>query len=779
MNENENDFTSSVVSAIENATAFANNKRYQYITVDNLMLYIADTPKGKNIFKAVGINIEHYKTEVIKYLNENVAKIPKDNIFDQAVRTVSLKRLLNEAVIVQKAGKNNKQTDEGYIFISLLQLKKEECFTVKYFNHFRITRFDIMLYMAHGRSKVLTDTRTDENKNTTENETKKYLNNFGVLLNDKAKEGKIDSIVGREEEISRVIQILSQRKKNNPLLIGEPGVGKTAIAEGLAKKIIEGNVPDILKSSLIYYLDLTAIVAGSRYRGDFEERLKEIMKEASNDPNVILFIDEIHTLIGAGTSSGTMDASNIMKPFLSSGQIKVIGATTYSEYHKHFEKDGALVRRFQKVDIKEPTLEQTLEILHGISKYYEQFHNVKYDNTALLAAVKLTDKYMKSKSFPDKAIEVIDIAGAAKKLQKEDGIITQKDISEVIAKMMGIPINEVEVNDKIKLKNLENNLKAEIFGQDNAIVKVVDNIILARSNLITKEKPIGSFFFAGPSGVGKTELSKKIAKELGIPLIRYDMSEYMHSHNVAKLIGTSAGYVGYNDSVNLIDIIRKTPYAVLLLDEIEKAHPDILNLLLQIMDYGVLTNSTGQKADFKNIILIMTSNAGAKEINKNTLGFSTVKNVQEERTQEIKKLVSPEFYNRLDSVIQFNQLEESNVIKIIENNLEILQQQLAEKKVIMLYTKDLVAHILKNGFDEQMGARPIARYIESNISQLLAKEILFGKLEAGGEIKIMIKDGIITFDFLHTYSHEINDHVEPPPKKLIRRKKPTIEVDNK
>jgi ATP-dependent Clp protease ATP-binding subunit ClpA len=788
MNENRSNYTPEVVNAIRQAFAFAAERRYEYVTVDNLMLFIADTTKGKEILKSVGVDLSHYKTEVIKYLEDNISKFPKDNLIDKPQYTIGFHKTLEQASILQKAI-NNGKTEESHIIISLFEQKEDDTFTLNYFEHFSITRFDVMGYIAYKKTKAPLKEKLLE-KDTKDSEGKSFLDKYAILLNAKASLGKIDPVIGRSEEINKVVEILAQRRKNNPILVGDPGVGKTAIAEGLVKRIIDGNVPEMFKNYKIYSLDLTAMVAGSRYRGDFEERLKGIIKEASENTDIILFIDEIHTLIGAGTSNGTMDASNIMKPALSSGLIKVIGATTYEEYRKYFEKEGALARRFQKVDINEPSKEDTLEILKGLKNQYEEFHNVKYDLSALVAAVDLSAKYITDRRFPDKAIDALDIAGAHAKLNKKNKIaISDKDISRVIANIVCIPINEVQESDKIKLKNLDNQLKNEIFGQEEAINKVVDSIILSRASLSTKDKPVGSFLFAGPSGVGKTELCKQIAKNLGVPFIRFDMSEYMEMHSVAKLIGAAPGYVGYDQGGQLISAIRKTPHAVLLLDEVEKAHPNILNILLQVMDYGVLTDNSGQKADFKNIILIMTTNAGASQMSKNTIGFTSNKHIAQDRTTEIKKLLSPEFYNRLDSVVQFNALTNEDIGKVIIKQLKNLQTHLSEKRVIMLYTNELISFITKNGFDNKMGARPIERFIETNITQHLAKEILFGKLENGGEIKIDIIDNKIHFDYLHAYKADniinisteldsgiLNSEILPEEVKPLKKKRASKKV---
>jgi len=747
MEQNSKYFTEECVKAMTGAYLFSKNKKYEFITVDTFMMFLSKTPKGKEIFEAMGLNTLQFGESVSRYLEENIPKISKD---EAPQWTIQLKELREQSIILQKASGNKPKVDEGYIFVSLFELNGSESFTRSYLDHFDVSRFDIMSFIAHNKRK-----EKPSDKQTKDN-TKSALNKFAVSLNQKSKDGKIDNVIGREKEIERTIEILCQRRKNNPILVGDPGVGKTAIAEGLAKRIVEGNVPDSIKNFQLYSLDMPAVLAGTKYRGEFEDRLKQLIKEASSDKNIVLVIDEIHTLIGAGSGSGTMDASNILKPALSSGELKVIGATTYDEYRKYFEKEGALARRFQKVDIEEPSASESLEILHGIKTQYEDFHGVTYTDQALECAVSLSIKYMNDRRLPDKALDIIDTVGSKVKLSNDDKNITEEKIKEIVAIMARDPIDSIKETEKHKLKNLESNLKSEVFGQNEAIEKTVDNILYSRSNLIQREKPIGSFLFAGPSGVGKTELAKQIASKLGISFTRFDMSEYMAQHNVSRLVGAPPGYVGYEQGGQLTEAIRKNPHCVLLLDEIEKAHPDVYNILLQVMDYATLTDNDGRKSDFKNVILIMTTNLGASEISKAKIGFTKTNTIDRDRTEQVKKHFSPEFYNRLDHVIQFNSLDMPNIIKVIDKHTKKLQQSLLDKKVISIFTEDAIQIIAKDGFDKKLGARPIERYIEKNISQVITKELLFGKLEKGGEIKVDAKDGKIDIKYIHCYANKTN-----------------------
>ena len=760
-------FTEDCVKAFESALDFAKKKNHEFLTVDTLMLFLSKTSYGKEIFEAVGVNLEEYEESIKTYLNQHM---PKNEIMEEPQWTIQLKELKEQSIILQRSSGTKPKADEGYIIVALFELTHNDSFTKNYFEHYEITRFDVMSYVAHGNKKIKEEKEKKQSPQTA-------LNKFAVLLNKKAKEGKIDPIVGREKEIERTIEILCQRRKNNPILVGDPGVGKTSIAEGLAKRIVEGNVPKAIENFNIYSLDMPAVLAGTKYRGEFEERLKQIIKEASSDTNNVLLIDEIHTLIGTGSGSGTMDASNILKPVLSSGEIKVIGATTYDEYRKYFEKEGALSRRFQKVDIAEPTAKQTIEILMGLKEQYENFHQVKYSEEAIVAAVDLSVKYINDRKLPDKALDIIDMAGSKVKLSKEneEKLVDENKIKEIVASIARIPVDNVKESEKHRLKTLEETLKSEVFGQDDAIEKTVNNILYSRSNLSQREKPVGSFLFAGPSGVGKTELSKQLAQKLGIQFIRFDMSEYMEKHAVARLVGAPPGYVGYEQGGQLTEAIRKNPNCVLLLDEIEKAHPDIFNILLQVMDYATLTDNDGKKADFKNVTLIMTTNLGASEISKSSIGFTKVDTINKDREKQVKKHFSPEFFNRLDGVIQFNSLNSDNIYKIIEKHTKKLQQALLDKKIVSIVTNEAMKLIEKQGFDPQMGARPIERYIEKNISQPLAKEVLFGKLELGGEIKIDATEDKINIIFIHCYKDDqlVSKDIleEAPLKKKTRAKK--------
>lgn len=743
-------FSEDCMNALDLAVKWTKKHRLEYITLDSFMMFIAQTPKGTEIFEAMNLKVDDFVSQASNYVLSVVQKIsPSEKNYEPQL-TLGLEVLRNSALfLAQSAGLSKSQAnkvDEGFLLAAIFQIQKE-CFTLSYFEANNVLRFDIMSYVAHKKEKV-SSVSSDVKSDVKESALQKY----SINLNQKAKSGKIDAVIGREKEIARTIEILSQRRKNNPILVAEPGVGKTAIAEGLAKEIVEGNVPENIKNFKIYSLDMTALVAGTKYRGDFEQRLKQVIVEASKDSNIVLFIDEIHSLIGTGAASGgAMDASNMLKPALSSGEIKVVGATTYDEYRKYFSKEGALARRFQKVDVEEPSVDLACQILHGIKSYYQDFHGVIYTEGAIKNAVELSVKYISDRRLPDKAIDVLDSAGAKAKL---DGVsvVDETRVKNVIASIARIPVSTVDESDKDKLRHLETNLKKEVFGQDHAVERVVDNIIYARANLLGKEKPIGSFLFAGPSGVGKTELAKQIASNLGVNFTRIDMSEYMEKHSVARLIGAPPGYVGYEQGGLLTEEVRKHPYSVLLLDEVEKAHRDIFNILLQVMDYGSLTDSEGKKADFKNVIIIMTTNLGAAALTKETLGFDVISNdVNAERESVIKKYFSPEFYNRLDGVVQFNQLEKETILDIVKKQVNVVTKNLLEKQVVAVATDDVYEFIAEKGYDEKLGVRPIERFIETNISRVLAREILLGKLEFGGEIKICIKDDKIAIDYITSY----------------------------
>lgn len=743
-------FSDSVMEALTKAQKNVIDNHYEYLTIDNLMMYIAQTKYGTELFEAVGINTFEFIENIQSYIIENTPKQENENY--QGQLTLSLRELLQKSTYLQKSSGIKSDVNESHIILSIFSLK-DETYTLSFFNHYKINKQDFKIYLSTGKKKG-EDIKNNEYPN---------LDKYAINLNKKALSGKIDSVIGRNEEIKKVITILTQRRKNNPILVGEPGVGKTAIAEGLADKIIKNEIPSQIKDYVIYSLDMPALVAGTKYRGDFEERLKAVIKEASSSENIVLFIDEIHTLIGTGAGNNSMDASNILKPMLSSGEIKVIGATTYKEYKQIFEKEGALTRRFQKVEVIEPTTKDSIDIIKGLKTHYETFHSVKYEDDAIESAVLLTAKYINDRQLPDKAIDAIDMAGATNKLSsKPKKIITAKEISEIVSNMARVPLSEIQKTEKNKLKSLDAYLKKEIYGQDEAIDTVVDSIILSKAAISIKNKPIGSFLFAGQSGVGKTELAKQLAHHLNIPFLRLDMSEYMEKHSVAKLVGSPPGYIGHEEGGQLTEMIRKNPHCVLLLDEIEKAHSDIYNILLQVMDYGILTDNEGNKSDFKNVIVIMTSNLGASEINKTTIGFSDkVNDISHNRETEIKKYFSPEFYNRLDSVIQFNSLSLENIYKIISKNLNMLNTQLKNKNIVLKYNQQVIEHIYNKGFDIKLGARPIERYIEKNISNILSKEILFGSLEIGGKVNLTIKDDKINFKFSKLESKiEINETVD-------------------
>jgi ATP-dependent Clp protease ATP-binding subunit ClpA len=613
-----------------------------------------------------------------------------------------------------------------------------------YFLHQQgIARLDVVNFIAHGIAKTTENNQKEQAQETTGTDTKtsKGLETYAVNLNKLVSEGKIDPLIGRETEVERVVQILCRRRKNNPLLVGEAGVGKTAIAEGLAKKIVDKNIPAVLENMTIYSLDLGALIAGTKYRGDFEQRLKTVIKQLGEQKNSILFIDEIHTIIGAGSASGgTLDASNILKPALARGNVKCIGATTYQEFRSVFEKDHALTRRFQKIDVEEPTVKNTIEILKGLKTHFESHHNVKFTNNALISAAELSAKFLNDRRLPDKAIDIIDEAGAAQRIlpkSKQKKNIGSKEIEDVIAKIARIPAKNINKDDRSSLRNLERDLKAVIFGQDKAIETLSNAIKMSRSGIGPIDRPIGSFLFSGPTGVGKTEVARQLAYTLGIELIRIDMSEYMERHSVSKLIGAPPGYVGYDQGGILTEQINKNPYSVLLLDEIEKANPDIFNILLQVMDNGILTDSNGRKTDFRNVTVIMTTNAGAEALSKSNFGFTQTKESGDENS-EIKKVFSPEFRNRLDATVSFSSLDNEIILKVVDKFLIQLETQLHDKKVDASFTQDLKNYLAKSGFDEQMGARPMARLIQDTIRKALADELLFGRLVNGGEVEIDI-----------------------------------------
>ena len=720
----------------------ARQKRHELITVEHLLLAMLDNPSAAEVLKACGSNIETLRNELTQYIDDHTPTISGEDEVDTQP-TLGFQRVIQRAMLhVQSSGK--KEVNGSNVLVAIYGEKDSHAV---YFLHQQgVTRLDVVNFIAHGVSKL---NEGDTNKTSIEQESDqespgaKALDSYTVNLNKMVLAGKIDPLIGRDSEIERVIQTLCRRRKNNPLLVGEAGVGKTAIAEGLAKRIVDKEVPVILEGTTIFSLDMGALLAGTKYRGDFEQRLKAVMKQLNEHKDAILFIDEIHTLIGAGSASGgTLDASNLLKPALSNGSIKCIGATTYQEYRTVFEKDHALTRRFQKIDVEEPSILDTINILKGLKTRFEKHHNVKYSVAAINSAAELSAKYINDRHLPDKAIDVIDEAGAAQRIlpkNKQKKVITNKEIEEVVAKIAKIPSKNISNDDKHTLKNLERDLKAVIFGQDKAIENLASAIKMTRSGLGIPNKPIGNFLFSGPTGVGKTEVARQLAYILGIELIRIDMSEYMERHAVSRLIGAPPGYVGFEQGGLMTESVNKQPYCVLLLDEIEKAHPDIFNILLQVMDHGSLTDSNGRKTDFRNVTLIMTTNAGAESLSKTSMGFTQSKKMGDEQA-EIKRLFTPEFRNRLDATVSFAPLSHDVILKVVDKFLMQLEDQLHEKKVDATFTENLKSYLAKHGFDPTMGARPMSRLIQDTIRKALADELLFGQLTNGGNVIIDIDE---------------------------------------
>ena len=720
----------------------ARQKRHELITVEHLLLAMLDNPSALDVLQACGANLEKLKTEISSHIEEHTPLVSGLEEVDTQP-TLGFQRVIQRAMLhVQSSGK--KEVTGANVLVAIFGEK--ESHAVYFLHQEGIARLDIVNFIAHGISKTAdTGTKKSVQDNNIEEEIKsdKNLENYTINLNKLVSEGKIDPLIGRENEVERVVQILCRRRKNNPLLVGEAGVGKTAIAEGLAKLIVEKKIPEVLQDKIIYSLDLGALIAGTKYRGDFEQRLKNVLKQLYEEKNSILFIDEIHTIIGAGSASGgTLDASNLLKPALAKGNLKCIGATTYQEYRVVFEKDQALARRFQKIDVDEPDIQTTINILKGLKLHFEEHHKVKFSPSALISAAELSARFISDRQLPDKAIDVIDEAGAAQRIlpkNKKKKTIGSKEIEDVIAKIARIPAQNINKDDRNALKTLERDLKAVIFGQNPAIESLASAIKMSRSGLGSDDKPIGSFLFSGPTGVGKTEVARQLAYTLGIELIRIDMSEFMERHSVSKLIGAPPGYVGFDQGGMLTEKVNKTPHAVLLLDEIEKAHPDIFNILLQVMDNGSLTDSNGRKTDFRNITMIMTTNAGAEVLSKANFGFTQNKQTGDEQV-EIKKIFSPEFRNRIDAIVSFSSLGTQVILKVVDKFLMQLENQLHDKKVDATFTNDLKQFLAKTGFDPQMGARPMSRLIQDTIRKALADELLFGKLVNGGEVNIDIDE---------------------------------------
>ncbi len=727
----------------------ARQQRHEFITVEHLLMALLDNPSAAEVLRACAANGDDLRKSLLGFIKENTPTVGGSDEVDTQP-TLGFQRVIQRAIMhVQSTGSGKKEVTGANVLVAIFGEKDSHA--VYYLHQQGVTRLDVVNFIAHGIKKTdppepsKPGEGNSANSGNSENEKDEGdgkgtpLDQFTQNLNQLARDGKIDPLIGREHEVERVIQILCRRRKNNPLLVGEAGVGKTAIAEGLAWRITQKEVPEILADSVVYSLDMGALLAGTKYRGDFEQRLKGVLKHLKDQPNAVLFIDEIHTLIGAGAASGgTLDASNLLKPALSSGAMKCIGATTFTEYRGIFEKDAALSRRFQKVDVVEPSVEQTVEILKGLKSRFEEHHSVKYALGALQAAAELSAKFINDRHLPDKAIDVIDEAGAAQRIlpkSKQKKTITRAEVEDIVAKIARIPPASVSNDDRSKLKTLDRDLNSVVFGQEPAVEAISAAIKMARSGLGRPDKPIGSFLFSGPTGVGKTEVAKQLAYILGVELIRFDMSEYMERHAVSRLIGAPPGYVGFDQGGLLTEAVSKKPHAVLLLDEIEKAHPDVFNVLLQVMDHGTLTDNNGRKADFRSVIIIMTTNAGAETMNKATIGFTTARESGDEMA-DIKKLFTPEFRNRLDATVSFKPLDEEIILRVVDKFLLQLESQLTEKKVEVTFTDALRKQLAKKGFDPLMGARPMQRLIQDTIRRALADELLFGRLVDGGRLTV-------------------------------------------
>ena len=716
--------------------------RHEFITVEHLLCALLDNATSVEVLKACAVNIADLRAQLKNFINDNTPIVPGVEEVDTQP-TLGFQRVIQRAIMhVQSTSSGKKEVTGANVLVAIFGEKDSHA--VYYLQQQGVTRLDVVNFISHGIRKDQTEATKPESVGPENDEAngsgkdsplEQYTQNLNLL----ARQGKIDPLIGRELEVERVIQILCRRRKNNPLLVGEAGVGKTAIAEGLAWRVTQKEVPEILKDAIVYSLDMGALLAGTKYRGDFEQRLKAVLKSLKDNVNAILFIDEIHTLIGAGAASGgTLDASNLLKPALSSGQLKCIGATTFTEYRGIFEKDAALSRRFQKIDVLEPSIDQTVQILRGLKSRFEEHHGVKYTQSALSAAAELSSRYINDRQLPDKAIDVIDEAGAAQRIlpkSKQKKTIGRIEIEDIVSKIARIPPQSVSVDDRSKLQTLDRDLKSVVFGQEPAIEVLASAIKMARAGLGKIDKPIGSFLFSGPTGVGKTEVAKQLAFIMGVELLRFDMSEYMERHAVSRLIGAPPGYVGFDQGGLLTEAVNKKPHCVLLLDEIEKAHPDIFNILLQVMDHGTLTDNNGRKADFRNVIIIMTTNAGAETMNKATIGFTNPRESGDEMV-DIKKMFTPEFRNRLDAIVSFKALDESIILRVVDKFLMQLEEQLHEKKVDATFSAGLRAHLAKKGFDPLMGARPMQRLIQDTVRKALADELLFGRLVNGGSVMV-------------------------------------------
>ena len=751
--------SSNLEKTLREAYELAANYNHEFVTLEHLLFSLTSDKDAISVLKACGIEIVILKEKLQNFILKDLQNL-KDNFSGEPKLTNCFQRVIQRAAIhVQSSGRES--VTGANMIVAMFSEKNSHA--VYFLHQQNMSRLDAVQYISHGITKLDQHIETEEidDENLDEGSqnkfAKKALDQFCINLNKKSQEGKIDKLIGRKSEIDRTIQILCRRQKNNPLFVGDAGVGKTAIAEGLAKRIVEKNVPDIIQESVIYSLDMGSLLAGTRYRGDFEERLKTVLKELEKEKKAILFIDEIHTVIGAGaTSGGSMDASNLLKPSLGNGALRCIGSTTYKEFKNYFEKDRALVRRFQKIDIKEPSKNEAIKILNGLKGYYEKHHQIKYSSDAIITAVELSSKFIGDRKLPDKAIDVLDEAGASQYLMpssKRKKIITGQDIESVISLMTNIPPRSVSKNDKENLKNLERDLKNFVFGQDKAIKELSSSIKLARAGLREEGKPIGSYLFSGPTGVGKTEVARQLSKTIGIKLLRFDMSEYMERHTVSRLIGAPPGYVGFDQGGLLTDGIDQNPHCVLLLDEIEKAHYDLFNILLQVMDYGKLTDHNGKTIDFRNVILIMTTNAVAIDISKKRIGFNTVKS-SEDNSEAINKMFSPEFRNRIDSIIHFNHLNKKVVLSIVDKFIIEVEAQLEDKGVSLSINNEAKEFLANKGYDEVYGARELGRVIQEQVKKPMAEELIFGTLSKGGHVEISLKDNKIDFKFLSKQYHK-------------------------
>ncbi|MDU8945642.1 ATP-dependent Clp protease ATP-binding subunit ClpA [Ovoidimarina sediminis] len=766
-------FSNTLEQAIHAALALANARRHELATLEHLLLALIDEPDAAKVMQACSVDLDVLRKTLLDFIEDDLSTLVTDIDGSEAVPTAAFQRVIQRAAIhVQSSGRT--EVTGANVLVAIFA--ERESNAAYFLQEQEMTRYDAVNFIAHGVAKNPSfgesrpvqgsqefeeETQAAEDDNKSESALAKYC----VDLNAKARQGDVDPLIGREHEVERCVQVLCRRRKNNPLLVGDPGVGKTAIAEGLARKIVNAEVPEVLSGATIYSLDMGALLAGTRYRGDFEERLKAVVSELEDHPDAVLFIDEIHTVIGAGaTSGGAMDASNLLKPALQGGKLRCMGSTTYKEFRQHFEKDRALSRRFQKIDVNEPTVEDSVKILKGLKPYFEEHHDIKYTAEAIKTAVELSARYINDRKLPDKAIDVIDEAGAAQHLvaeSKRRKTIGAKEIEAVVAKIARIPPKNVSKDDAEVLKDLESTLKRVVFGQDNAIEALASSIKLARAGLREPEKPIGNYLFAGPTGVGKTEVARQLASSLGVELLRFDMSEYMEKHAVSRLIGAPPGYVGFDQGGLLTDGVDQHPHCVLLLDEIEKAHPDVYNILLQVMDHGKLTDHNGRQVDFRNVILIMTSNAGAQELAKAAIGFGRDRREGED-TAAIERQFTPEFRNRLDAVISFAPLGKEVILRVVEKFVLQLEAQLMDRNVTIELTKPAAEWLAEKGYDDKMGARPLGRVIQENIKKPLAEELLFGKLMKGGVVKVGVKDG------------KIDLRIEPPETRRLSSKKPPL-----